>query len=96
MAFDVLEHIPLDILPEYLEKFNSLLKPDGYVIVSGPTENILYKVGRKLAGSDFTGEYHETTIGKIKEVFNRFFKVQILRKLVWPFILFEIFSAQKK
>ncbi len=96
VALDVLEHIPLDKLPLYLEKFNTLLKDGGYVIVSGPTENILYKIGRKLAGNDFTGEYHETTIAKIKAVFSQNFKVTTLKKLIWPLTLFEIFQAKSK
>ncbi|HEX9979471.1 MAG TPA: class I SAM-dependent methyltransferase [Flavobacterium sp.] len=96
VALDVLEHIPLDVLPVYLKKFNSILNPEGSIIISGPTENILYKIGRKLAGSDFTGEYHETTIGRIKHVFNDFFAVTTLRKLIWPLTLFEVFHAEKR
>jgi len=96
VALDVLEHIPLDKLPLYLDKFNELLKEGGHVIVSGPTENILYKIGRKLAGNDFTGEYHETTIAKIKAVFSNNYKVTTLKKLIWPLTLFEIFQAKRK
>lgn len=95
IALDVLEHIPLEILPEYLKKFNLLLKPNAYIIVSGPTENWLYKLGRKIAGNDFTGHYHETTIGKIKNVFKLHFKVRLISKLIWPLTLFEIFYAKK-
>ncbi|MCG2611242.1 methyltransferase domain-containing protein [Flavobacterium sp. SM15] len=96
VALDVLEHIPLNELPAYLDKFNKLLKQDGYIVISGPTENILYKIGRKLAGNDFTGHYHETTIARIKEVFVSKFKVVTLGKLIWPFTLFEVFYASKK
>lgn len=96
VALDVLEHIPLDKLPLFLEKFKSLLNPNGVIIVSGPTENILYKIGRKLAGNDFTGHYHETTISKIKTTFYNYYKVKTLKKLIWPFVLFEIFSATSK
>jgi 2-polyprenyl-3-methyl-5-hydroxy-6-metoxy-1,4-benzoquinol methylase len=96
VALDVLEHIPLNELPLFLEKFDKILKKDGCIVISGPTENILYKIGRKLAGNDFTGEYHETTISKIKDVFESKFKVKTLAKLIWPFTLFEIFFANKK
>lgn len=95
IALDVLEHIPIDKLPEFLAKFDYLLKKSGTVIVSGPTENFLYKLGRKLAGNDFTGHYHETTIGKIKEVFSKRYKVITLKKLIWPLTLFEIFYVNK-
>ena len=96
IALDVLEHIPLEILPEYLKKFDLLLKPNGYIIVSGPSENLLYKIGRKIAGNDFTGHYHETNITKIKNVFKLNFKVNLIAKLIWPFTLFEIFYAKKE
>lgn len=96
VALDVLEHIPLEDLPTFLDKFASLLKPNGSIVVSGPTENKLYRLGRKLAGSDFTGAYHETTIAKIKAVFERQFTVKTLAKLIWPIVLFDIFYARKK
>ena len=95
VALDVLEHIPLEILPEYLKKFDELLQPNGFIIVSGPTENWLYRIGRKIAGNDFTGHYHETNINKIKNVFNLNFQVKLISKLIWPFTLFEIFYAKK-
>lgn len=96
VALDVLEHIPLQELPQYLHKMYMLLKPGGQVLVSGPTENILYQLGRKMAGADFTGDYHETTIGAIKSVFEKTFSVRVLRRLIWPFTLFEIFVATKR
>jgi 2-polyprenyl-3-methyl-5-hydroxy-6-metoxy-1,4-benzoquinol methylase len=95
VALDVLEHISLDVLPIYLEKFDLILKPNGYFIVSGPTENKLYKLGRKIAGNDFTGHYHETNISEIKAVFKNTFQVNTICKLIWPFFLFEIFYAKK-
>jgi 2-polyprenyl-3-methyl-5-hydroxy-6-metoxy-1,4-benzoquinol methylase len=95
VALDVLEHIPIDELPKYIEKFKSLLREGGCIIVSGPTENILYKMGRKFAGKDFTGHYHETTISKIKAVFSRSFEVKLLSKLLWPLTLFEVFYVKK-
>jgi 2-polyprenyl-3-methyl-5-hydroxy-6-metoxy-1,4-benzoquinol methylase len=96
VALDVLEHIPLNELPLFLDKFEKILKKEGCIVISGPTENILYKIGRKFAGNDFTGEYHETTISKIKNVFDSKFKVVTLAKLIWPFTLFEVFFASKK
>ena len=47
-ALDVLEHV--DDLEKYLVKLASLLKEGGQMIISGPTENFLYKIGRTLAG----------------------------------------------
>ncbi len=92
-ALDVLEHI--ENLPDYIELFKRLLTPNGMIIVSGPTENVLYKVGRKLAGNRFTGDYHVTNISKIKSEFSPYLKVNTIKKLIFPLVLFEIFSASK-
>jgi 2-polyprenyl-3-methyl-5-hydroxy-6-metoxy-1,4-benzoquinol methylase len=96
IALDVLEHIPLDILPKYLEHFKQLLTENGKMIISGPTENILYKIGRFMAGSDFTGSYHETNIALIKNEFKKIFTITKVRKLYFPLVLFEVFEALKK
>ena len=96
IALDVLEHIPLNELPVYLELFSNLLCKNGQILISGPTENILYKIGRFLAGSDFTGAYHETNIAAIRNEFVKRFDVKTVKKIFFPFTLFEIFSAMKK
>jgi len=54
VAAEVLEHI--DPLDETLDFFRRCLKPDGVLIVSVPTENAIYRLGRRLAG--FDGHYH--------------------------------------
>lgn len=92
-ALDVLEHI--ENLPEYILLFKRLLAPNGIIVVSGPTENILYKIGRKIAGDRFTGDYHVTNISKIKEEFKAHLKVNTIKKLIYPFIFFEIFKAEE-
>ena len=96
IALDVLEHIPLNILPSYLNLFKELMTDNGKLIISGPTENILYKIGRFLAGNDFTGSYHETNITLIKQEFKKIFQVKKVKKLYFPFVLFEVFEAVKK
>ena len=93
-ALDVLEHI--ENLEDYIKTFNRILTPDGVIIVSGPTENILYKIGRKLAGNRFTGDYHVTNIARIKKQFEAFNSVNTIKRLIVPFVLFEVFSAKKK
>jgi len=40
------------------------LRPDGRMIVSGPTESWVYRLGRRIAG--FQGPYHMTTIHHIE------------------------------
>lgn len=92
-ALDVLEHI--ENLSDYVFLFKKLLTPKGVIIISGPTESILYKIGRKFAGDRFTGDYHVTNISNIKREFGRQLNVKTIKKLIYPLVLFELFSASK-
>lgn len=60
IAADVLEH--LDHPETCVDLFFSKLKPSGRLIVSGPTETIVYRLGRMLAGFGGKGDYHHTNI----------------------------------
>ena len=90
-ALDVLEHV--DDLSRTLSALLNLLKPGGRLVVSGPTENILYQIGRKLAGPEYSGEYHERGIAEIKHELTRSAHVQQIATLYWPIPLFEVFVA---
>ena len=63
-ALDSLEHNKAyaDLVVALQQK----LRPDGCLIVSGPTENWLYRFGRLIAG--FEADYHEATIDDIEKV----------------------------
>ena len=61
IAANVLEHI--DDRIELIKIFRRKLTPTGLLVVSGPTENRLYRFGRRLIG--FSGHYHVTTIRHI-------------------------------
>ena len=65
-----------DQLRKYMAKFRTLLKDGGEVIISGPTENFLYKLGRKLAGQDFTGDYHDSEIQSIRKIVSETYEVK--------------------
>ena len=52
-SFDVLEHV--NNLKTTLQTFKKILKPSGTLIISGPTENRLYKLGRKIANVGIGG-----------------------------------------
>jgi 2-polyprenyl-3-methyl-5-hydroxy-6-metoxy-1,4-benzoquinol methylase len=91
-ALDVLEHV--DDLPGTLSGLLGLLKPGGQLVVSGPTENILYQIGRRLAGPEYSGAYHERGIGEVKRELNRLARVEQIATLYWPVPLFEVFVAQ--
>ena len=61
IAAEVLEHIdPVDEIPRF---FMDRLNAGGRLIVSLPTENRLYRLGRRLAG--FEGHYHQDDAASI-------------------------------
>ena len=63
IAADVLEHIR--DLPVYLAEFAVKLKPGGRLIISGPTENLLYRIGRVIAGCGGKGDEHHPNIDRL-------------------------------
>ena len=70
-SFDVLEHIPN--LEPLLDTFKKILAPEGKLIISGPTENFLYRLARKITRFGVTGrllgeEEHVSNILDIKEL----------------------------
>jgi 2-polyprenyl-3-methyl-5-hydroxy-6-metoxy-1,4-benzoquinol methylase len=93
IALDVLEHVKN--LPRTLSELLALLKPGGQLIISGPTENILYRIGRKVAGPEYSGAYHERGIAEIKNELTRISQIEPIATLYWPIQLFEIFTAKK-
>ena len=68
LAAEVLEHV--DDLPVVLAQFKKWLKPKGRLLVSLPTENGLYRLGRRLAG--FSGHYHHSNAASIDVEIQRF------------------------
>lgn len=93
IALDVLEHVK--DLPRTLNELLALLKQGGQLIVSGPTENILYRIGRKVAGPEYSGAYHERGIAEIKHELMHISRIEPIATLYWPIPLFEIFTAKK-
>lgn len=61
VAANVLEHV-VDC-PSLLRVFRQKLKRTGRLVVSGPTENSMYQLGRRIVG--FSGDYHRRTIHHI-------------------------------
>jgi 2-polyprenyl-3-methyl-5-hydroxy-6-metoxy-1,4-benzoquinol methylase len=93
IALDVLEHV--EDLPRTLNQLLALLKQGGQLVVSGPTENILYRIGRKIAGPEYSGAYHERGIAEIKNELARISHIEPIAILYPPMPLFEIFTAKK-
>lgn len=79
ISFDVLEHV-VD-LEKILEQFKSILNPGGRIAICGPTENRLYRFGRKLVG--FSGEYHHRDIENIFSAATQS-GFRLARKRAWP------------
>jgi len=63
VAAQVLEHI--ENPSEYYAEFRRLLATGGRLIVSLPTENLLYKAGRIFAGFMNKGDYHVSGIAPV-------------------------------
>jgi 2-polyprenyl-3-methyl-5-hydroxy-6-metoxy-1,4-benzoquinol methylase len=92
VATDVLEHV--DDISGTLEDMKNLLKPGGQVVISGPTENIFYKIGRALAGPEYSGDYHERGIREVRELLTEQMQVAHIATLYWPVPLFDIFLGK--
>ena len=90
-ALDVLEHV--EDLSGTLTDLLRLLKPGGRLIISGPTENVFYKLGRRLAGREYTGDYHERGVEEIRTSVSGYASTKNVATLYWPIPLFEIFSV---
>jgi 2-polyprenyl-3-methyl-5-hydroxy-6-metoxy-1,4-benzoquinol methylase len=91
-ALDVLEHIE-DIAP-IIDKFHELSHNKTIIILSGPTENYLYKIGRWIAG--FSGDYHKSNIYAIENEFKKKgYKMKSMIRLFPVFTLFRISSWRR-
>lgn len=91
IAADVLEHIN-DLQP-YLKLFADKLAQNGRLIVSGPTESLLYRMGRLVAGFADKGDYHHTNIDRLTSAIGAYgFQQQALQRLPFSWMppLFKV------
>lgn len=91
ITIEVLEHI--EDISDTLRLFKRKLKPGGNLIISGPTENMIYALLRKIA--NFSGEYHIRNIYDITDIIKDegFVKVE---KVTIPFCKpFDVFVIYK-
>jgi 2-polyprenyl-3-methyl-5-hydroxy-6-metoxy-1,4-benzoquinol methylase len=87
LALDVLEHV--DDLAYVLECFRNLADDNAKTIVSGPTENVFYKLGRLMAG--FSGHYHKRSVYDVEEAMKKSnFVLEQMETLIPPMPLFRI------
>ena len=81
IAAEVLEHI--DPLGDTLAFFRNLIKRGGNLLVSLPTENFLYRLGRRMAG--FDGHYHQSNAASIhKQILAAGFQQTRMAKIPAP------------
>ncbi len=92
IAADVLEHLEANELAQYLKTFAKKLRRSGRLIVSGPTENFVYKIGRFLAGFSGKGDYHHTNVNHLIDRISQTFELRRTHYLPFRFppFLFKI------
>lgn len=91
-AIDSLEHN--SNYAELLDKLVAKLAPGGVFVLSGPTENWLYKFGRRIAG--FEGHYHETNIHAIEAAAAKRMDRRGVKSILPVATLFRVTAWQKK
>jgi 2-polyprenyl-3-methyl-5-hydroxy-6-metoxy-1,4-benzoquinol methylase len=91
-ALDSLEHN--DDVARIVDLLVEALRSDGVMIISGPTENVLYRIGRRIAG--FSGHYHKTTIYDIERIVAKRLSLERRRILPLGVPLFSISCWRKK
>lgn len=94
MALDVLEHV--EDLEETLRGIARVIVPNGKIIISGPTETPTYKLGRKLAGHEFSGKYHTRCIYEIRDVLEKFVHIERVSTIYYPLPLFKLYYSVSK
>ncbi len=94
-ATEVLEHIE-DIGP-IIDHFERKLAPNGRIVITLPTENLIYKLGRKIAG--FSGHYHQKEVPNIIEAISAAGSLEIDSQasipFPCPFCLYQVYCVSK-
>jgi len=91
IALDVLEHVA--DLREVCRTLANLLSPEGQILFSGPTESVVYRLGRRLAG--FKTHFHERNIYEVEAGLRTVLEVKVIARLYVPIQLFRICVARK-
>jgi 2-polyprenyl-3-methyl-5-hydroxy-6-metoxy-1,4-benzoquinol methylase len=89
LALDVLEHV--DDVRAVAARFREMMSPTGRLLCSLPTENALYRLGRRLAG--FSGAYHLREPRAVVRDLTTVFRVKRVARL-YPFLpFFDFYEA---
>lgn len=90
-ALEVLEHV--DNPEKTITEIARVIRNNGYLLFSGPTENFIYKVGRFFSG--FKGDYHKISVGTIQKCFEKKFRLE-KRRILYKFLPFYIFGLYQR
>jgi len=93
LCLDVLEHIKA--LQDVIQELARILRAGGVLIVSGPSENPIYKLGRLIAGFHKRATYHCWNIDDVNEALKTHLALIQQRTLMGPVRLFDIGVFQK-
>lgn len=91
-AIDSLEHNK--DYGDLLKVLARRLAPGGILVLSGPTESALYRLGRRIAG--FQGDYHYTTIFDIEREAKRDLDMVAKRTVPFGIPLFRITAWKRR
>ena len=90
VAAQVLEH--LDSPEDFFVGFKRILAPGGRLVVSLPTENRLYKLGKKAVGFGGKGGYHVSEIGSLMKLSEKH-GFAVARKTTIPFRILPLYRV---
>jgi len=94
-CLDVLEHF--ENVNAVLDKIDLVIKDKGYLVVSGPTESFLYKLGRLITKGVFSQETgpgagkHYYNIKQLDKIFQKRYK--LLKRSKIRFMLIHLFDV---
>lgn len=93
VCLDVLEHV--EHLEDVARELTRILEKDGLLIVSGPSENALYRLGRWAAGFGRRAGYHRCNVDVVRQALER--ELVLTKRLHLPPVLrlFEIDTFKK-
>lgn len=90
LALEVLEHV--ENVPTLAASFRRLLRSGGVLLCSLPTESLLYRAGRQLAG--FSGSYHRQGIVEVISGLQTCFTTKLVARLFPFFPLYHFFECR--
>lgn len=94
LCLDVLEHI--EALQDIARELARILRAGGLLIVSGPSENLVYRLGRLVAGFKNKATYHCWDVNDVNRALEDHLTLEQRRILFRLIRLFEISVFRKE